>query len=91
MTATISTKALLGEAVGGLSALSNSDLFAALLIMLLGIVLGVGVTCTFLVVHFVRKGRRLAQSRGSREAAIDRARAALWLSCFQSPAPLDRD
>jgi hypothetical protein len=62
MTATTSMTALLGEGMGGLSDLSNSDLVAALLIMLLGIVLGVGVTCTFLVVHFVRKGRHLSQA-----------------------------
>jgi len=57
MSATVSMTAMLAEAGGGLSALRNNDLVAALLIMLLGIVLGVGVSCTFLVVHFMRKGR----------------------------------
>jgi hypothetical protein len=57
MSATISMTATLSEAAGGLSALRNNDLVAALLIMLLGIVLGIGVTCTLLVVHFLRKGR----------------------------------
>jgi len=49
--------AMLSEAAGVLPALRDNDLVAALLIMLLGIVLGIGVTCTLLVVHFVRKGR----------------------------------
>ena len=57
MTATVSMTALLGEAVGGLPGWKDSDLIAALLILVLGIALGIGVTCLLMVVHFLRKGR----------------------------------
>ncbi len=57
MTATVSMTALLGEVVGGISGLKDSDLIAALLILVLGIALGIGVTCLLMVVHFLRKGR----------------------------------
>jgi len=56
MTATVAMIAMFGEAVGGVP-LKDGDLIAALLLMLLGIALGIGVTCLVLVVHFLRKGR----------------------------------
>lgn len=49
--------AMLGEAAGGLSAMREGDLIAALLLLLLGIALGIGVTCLLMVVHFLKKGR----------------------------------
>ena len=61
MSATVSMTAIIATAVGGLSAL-NSDLVAALLILLLGIVLVLGVACTLLVVHCLRK-ERVAKAR----------------------------
>src|SRR5688572_11777603 len=56
MTATVSMIAMFGDAVGGVP-LKDGDLIAALLLMLLGIALGIGVTCLVMVVHFLRKGR----------------------------------
>lgn len=56
MTATVSMTAMFGDAVGGVP-LKDGDLIAALLLMLLGIALGIGVTCLVMVVHFLRKGR----------------------------------
>ena len=35
----------------------DGDLIAALLLLLLGVALGIGVTCLLMVVHFLRKGR----------------------------------
>jgi hypothetical protein len=58
MTATVFMAALLGEAVGGIP-LKDGDLIAALLLLVLGIALGIGVTCLLMVVHFLRKGRLL--------------------------------
>jgi hypothetical protein len=56
MTATVFMAALPGEAVGGIP-LKDGDLIAALLLLVLGIALGIGVTCLLMVVHFLRKGR----------------------------------
>src|SRR6266516_2291764 len=56
MSAMVSMSALLGEAVGSVPGW-NSDLIAALLILVLGIALGIGVTCLLMVVHFLKKGR----------------------------------
>ena len=49
--------AILGETVGSMPELKEGDLIAALLILLLGIALGIGVACLLMVVHFLRKGR----------------------------------
>jgi hypothetical protein len=49
---------LLAEALPGVS-LKDSELLAALLLLVLGIALGIGVTCLLMVVHFLRKGRRV--------------------------------
>jgi hypothetical protein len=57
MSASVSMTALLGDAAGGLSAMREGDLIAALLLVLLGIALGIGVTCLLMVVHFLKKGR----------------------------------
>lgn len=66
MTATVATTSMLGEAVAGIP-LKDGDLIAALLLMVLGIALGIGVTCLVMVVHFLRKGR-LAQRPRPRRA-----------------------
>lgn len=65
MTATMSMTAFLGNAVAGLPA---NEYIAGLLILVLGVALGIGLTCLLLVVHFLRKGR-LAKRRlpGQRE------------------------
>jgi hypothetical protein len=57
MTATVFIRAMLGEAVARIPGSKDSDLIAALLILVLGIALGIGVTCLLMVVHFLRKGR----------------------------------
>jgi len=57
MTVTVPMTGLLAEAVGGLSTMKDGDLIAALLLLVLGVALGIGVTCLLMVVHFLRKGR----------------------------------
>ena len=57
MSATVPVAGLLAEAVGGFPAMRDGDLIAALLLLLLGVALGIGVTCLLMVVHFLRKGR----------------------------------
>jgi len=57
MSASVSVIAVLGQAAGGLSGMRNGDLIAALLLLVLGIALGIGVTCLLMVVHFLKKGR----------------------------------
>src|SRR5260221_3855403 len=61
MTATVSMSVLLAEAAGGIPPLKDSSLIVALLLLLLGVVLGVGVTCLLMVVQFLRKGRMLTR------------------------------
>lgn len=56
MTATVLMTATIGEAMGGVP-LKDGDLIAALLLLVLGIALGIGVACLVMVVHFLRKGR----------------------------------
>lgn len=85
MSATISMTAMLSEAAGGLPALRDNDLVAALLIMLLGIVLGIGVTCTLLVVHFVRKGRVAGGRLPAKKDFLQRDRR-LQPALFHPPA-----
>jgi hypothetical protein len=61
MSATVSVTALLGEAVGGWPAMRDGDLITALLLLVLGTALGIGVTCLLMVVHFLRKGRLVSR------------------------------
>jgi hypothetical protein len=63
MSASVSMTALLGDAAGGLSAMRDGDLIAALLLLLLGVALGIGVTCLLMVVHFLKKGRLAGRPR----------------------------
>ena len=73
MTATVSMIAMFGDAVGGVP-LKDGDLIAALLLMLLGIALGIGVTCLVMVVHFLRKGRLDSRSVPRRVDMMTRER-----------------
>lgn len=53
--------ALFADAAGGVAGMKNGDLIAALLLLVLGVALGVGVTCLLMVLHFMRKGRLVAR------------------------------
>ena len=56
MTATVSMSAtmLAATAPGSLSALRDNDIIAFLLILVLGVALGIGITCLMLVVQIGR-------------------------------------
>lgn len=69
MTATVFIAARLGEAMGGLP-LKDGDLIAALLLLVLGIAMGIGVTCLLMVVHFLRKGRLVNRPVPSRRIEL---------------------
>ena len=85
MRATVSMMAMFANAGGGLSALRDNDLVAALLILLLGIVLVLGVACTLLVVHCLRK-ERVSKGRLSRTAEYLRRERRLQSRLFTPPA-----
>jgi hypothetical protein len=57
MTAAVSMFGMVGDAAGNLHALRENSLIVALLILVLGFVLGIGFTCLLLVVHFSRKAQ----------------------------------
>jgi hypothetical protein len=57
MTVAVSMFGMLGDAAGSLPALRDNSLIVALLILVLGFVLGIGFTCLLLVVHFSRKAQ----------------------------------
>lgn len=48
---------LFADATGSIAGMKNGDLIAALLLLVLGVAFGVGVTCLLMVLHFMRKGR----------------------------------
>jgi hypothetical protein len=52
---------ILGEAAPGISGWHESDIIAALLILVLGVALGVGLVCLLLVLHYLRGGRLAAR------------------------------
>ena len=64
MTAPACICTLLAEASVGLSGRQENDIVAALLILVLGIALGIGLVCLLLVLHYMRHGR-LAARQGS--------------------------
>src|SRR5256885_15722439 len=64
MTAPACICTLLAEASAGLPGRQESDIVAALLILVLGIALGIGLVCLLLVLHYMRHGR-LAARQGS--------------------------
>jgi hypothetical protein len=76
MTAVVFKTLLLSEAVGSASAFKNGDLIVALLLLVLGIALGIGVTCLVLVVHFLRKGRLINRPIGRKTDLLTRDRRA---------------
>ncbi len=63
MSATDSVTAMLGQGAVGLSSMGDGSLIAALLLLVLGIALGIGVTCLLMVVHFLKKGRLINRPR----------------------------
>jgi hypothetical protein len=52
---------LFGQATPGISGWHESDIIAALLILVLGIALGIGLVCLLLVLHHLRGGRLAAR------------------------------
>jgi hypothetical protein len=50
---------LIADVAGSVASMNSGDLIAALLLLVLGVALGVGVTCLLTVLHFMRKGRLL--------------------------------
>lgn len=74
MIASGSMIAIAGETAGAMHDLKEMDVFAALLILVLGIVLGVGVACLLMVVHFLRKGRVAGRSMPRRLDLASRER-----------------
>lgn len=48
---------LFADAAGSIADMKNGDLIAALLLLVLGVAFGVGVTCLLMVLHFMRRGR----------------------------------
>ena len=63
MSATVLVTAMMGQAGGGLSSISDAGLIVPLLLLVLGIALGIGVTCLLMVVHFFKKGRFINRPR----------------------------
>ena len=57
MLATASMLPMFAQSASGLDSLRDTDLIFALLLLVLGVVLGVGVTCLLMVLNFMRKGR----------------------------------
>jgi hypothetical protein len=84
MSATVCMMGLLANTAGGLSALRDNDLVAALLILLLGIVLVLGVACTLLVVHCLRKDR-VTKAQFPRPAAFLRRDRRVQPTLFAPP------
>jgi hypothetical protein len=61
----VSMNLVLADVTGSIS-LKNSELVTALLILVLGIAMGIGLTCLLMVVHFLRKGRLVARNASRR-------------------------
>jgi len=61
MLATVPMLPVFAESASGLASLRDGDLIAALLLLVLGVTLGVGVTCLLMVLNFLRKGRLTAR------------------------------
>lgn len=58
MTATVSNLSVLADA-GTLSRITQNELITALLFLVLGVALGIGVTCLIIVLQFLRKNRSI--------------------------------
>ena len=85
MTAQACTCILLGEAVTGVAGWQESDIIAALLILVLGMALGIGLICLLLVLHSIRTGR-VAARHVVWASLADRAEARLHSSLFSTPS-----
>jgi hypothetical protein len=85
MTPTVSMSVMLADASGNLSAYRESDLVAALLILVLGVALGIGVTCLMLVLQFLRKNRSVNRPLARRPEFLPRERR-LSAPVFHLPA-----
>lgn len=57
MLANVSITALLADAGGTIAGMKGGDLIAALLLLVLGLALGIGLTFMLMLIHFMRKGR----------------------------------
>ena len=84
MIASACISTLLGEASTGISAWQDSDIVAALLILVLGIALGIGLVCFLLVLHYMRNGRLTAR-QSPWPAAPTGTDARLQPSIFSTP------
>jgi len=61
---------LIADTAGGVASMNSGDLIAALLLLVLGVALGVGITCLLTVLHFMRKGRLLPRQVIRRRANL---------------------
>jgi hypothetical protein len=84
VTAMVSISAMLADAAGNISAWRDSDLIAALLILVLGVALGIGVTCFLLVLNFLRKNRTVNRPPMRRRELVPRERR-VPVPLFQLP------
>jgi hypothetical protein len=84
MISAVAMTSLLGE-MPGLIPREGSELLAALLILVLGIALGIGVTCLLMVVHFLRKGRLVSRLPARRPHNPSRERR-MHLPLFHVPS-----
>jgi hypothetical protein len=85
MTATVFMTAKLGEAMEGVP-LKDGDLIAALLLLLLGVALGIGVTCLLIVVHFLRKGHLTNRPPARKRAELLARERRLHAPVFNLPS-----
>ncbi len=85
MTAQACICTFLGEVATGVSGWQENDIIAALLILVLGMALGVGLICLLLVLHSVRTGR-LAARHIVWASLTDRTEARLHSSIFSTPS-----
>ena len=68
--------ALVSDATGGVAGMNTSDLIAAVLLVVLGIAFGIGVTCLLVVLHFMKKGRLVPRPILRKREFIPRERRA---------------
>jgi len=75
----------LGQAVTGVSGWQESDIVAALLILVLGMALGIGLICFLLVLHSMRNGK-VANRQTVWASLAERTEARLQLSLLPTPS-----
>ncbi len=76
MLAIVPISAVIADAGGAIVGLRNGDLIAALLLLVLGLVLGIGITCLLMVMHFMRKGRLMGRPLLRQRTFLPRERPA---------------